>query len=678
MLELPEIKSGDFEEVLERLKKQIPSLCPEWCNVSESSAGIMLLELLTYISLEQQSSMNKISGSALINLGRLLGFSPEHLTPARATAQLHGAAMSGEKLRVDSLVFETEKELVPCGAGVAVFGRCDERGEIVTLCRNNAKTPPQRLFADGNSFVIGLDNSVEAGREIRLALCFDTQGRKIPDGLSEAPWGNLVRWQYYSADGWRDVGIISDGTLSCFRTGELVFRTKKPLAELGGVYPIRCVAEDTSGFDLPPLLTGAYTDSCPVRQTDTKCESVSFDIEAFRSNKMVFRSALAKNKVFRLMINSSVGWCDSADINVAFDVVNEQDGFRLATSSRKELSELFSELDGSEVLTLIIYEQEFVRDFTQFSSDGSANQRIPLNFSGAFAPETELMAAREQDGVLYWHKWRRSDKLAVEPPESRCFAVGPAEGCLVFGDRLHGAVPPSCGRKNIMLTTLRLTNGAEGNIPPCHAGGAEIIAPAHGGKNEDTPDSFFARAVRLQKPETLLTLSDYENAAMATEGILLKSAEAYCTKDRAGNIVPNAVTLMIEPMTAQGDKPEAAPEWYIGAVKSRLDLLRTINTRITVKFPKYIPISVELSFCGTGFTSGAEREAEECIRRYFDENSGGEISSAQLAKRLSELPCVGSVRSLGLSEPVIGGRFAVPEGSRVYLKKCEIYCTDRR
>ena len=39
---------------------------------------------------------------------------------------------------------------------------------------------------------------------------------------------------------------------------------------------------------------------------------------------------------------------------------------------------------------------------------------------------------------------------------------------------------------------------------------------------------------------------------------------------------------------------------------------------------------------------------------------------------------IGSVRSLGLSEPVIGGRFAVPEGSRVYLKKCEIYCTDRR
>lgn len=680
MLELPEIKGGDFEETLDRLKKQIPSLCPEWCDLSESSPGVMLLELLTYISLEQCSSMNKIGGGALINLGRLIGFTPQRLSPAAATAVLPAAAPKGEKLKVGSLVFETTRDFSPCGSRAVMFGRCNENGGIATLCRVNEKTPPQRMFADSDSFVIGFDKPLEAGKNISLYLCLDPQGRTLPNGLSEAPWGSPLRWQYYTVGGWRDVQLISDETLSCLQSGFLTFRVGSH-AELDGVYPIRAVA-DRSRFDLMPLLNGAYTDACPVRQTDTKCDSVTFDINSFQSNRMVFSNALAENGVFKLFVNSAMGWCNAEDMNIAFDVVREQEGFRLATSSRKDLAALFSELDGSEVLMLVMYEQEFVREFTQFYSDGSANQRIPLNFSGAFAPETGLMAAQEQDGVLYWHRWSWSDKLPLQPPECRCFSIDPADGSLVFGDKIHGAIPAACGRKSIMLTSLRLTSGADGNISSCRAesaaGNAELITPAQDGRDRETPDSFFARVLKAPKPGTLLTLADYEQAAMQTAGVLLNSAQAYCTKDRSGKVVPNAVTLLTEPLTGRTDHSLAGLEWVKDAVQRHIEELRTINTRVTVKFPKYIPMSAALSFDGTGFSSDAERDAEACIRRYFDENRGGEIDSARLTKLLTALPCVSAVRSLELSEPAMGGRFSVPEGSRVYLKSCEIYCTNRR
>ncbi len=678
MLELPEISGGDFEEILEDLKKQIPALCPEWSNLSESSPGIMLLELLTYICLEQRKSMNKIGGGALINLGRLLGFTPERLAPSHAAAALCGASPKGRKLRVASLVFETERDFTPTGSSVIMYGRCDSSGGIIPVCRVNEKTPPQRLFAGGSGFVIGFDKPLEEKRSVGLYLCFDARGRKYPAEVGEPPWGSIVRWQYYSKNGWRDVEMISDGTLSCYRSGELSFRVGSAHERLSGVFPVRCAAVENR-FDLLPVLTGAYPDSCPVRQTDTKCDSVTFGIEEFRANRMVFRHALAESGVYRLMINSAEGWRGAEDMNIAFDVTPAPEGFRLATSSRKELAELFEGIDGGGALMLVMYEHEYVRDFTSFFSDGSSNQRIALNFSGVFACETKLMAAREKDGALFWDKWDYSATLSAEPPEARCFGIGKPEESLVFGDKLHGAIPQKCGGKSVMLTTLRLTSGSAGNICPAKCeGGAEIVSAASGGCDEDTPESFLARVLNSRQPRTLLTLPDYEKAAMETEGILLRSAEAYCTKDRAGKTALNSVTLLAEPVTDRADNSAEGLDWYIDMIKRRLDELRTINTRVIVKFPRYIPISVELSMEASRYAADAGREARERIKLYFSENSGGIIDAAKLTKALSELPGISAVRSLKLSEPALNGSFAVPKGSRAFLDGCEIYCTDRR
>ncbi len=679
MLELPEISGGDFEEVLLSLKEQIPDLCPEWSNLSESSVGIMLLELLTYISLEQRRSMNKIGGEALINLGRMLGFSPDKLTPSHAAAALSNTSSKGRKLRVGSLVFETERDFFPTDSAVIMYGRCDGSDVIIPVCRVNEKTPPQRLFSDSSSFVFGFDKPPGEKKDIRLYLCFDPRGRKYPTGIRKAPWGNIVRWQYYSNNGWKDARVIFDGTLSCYRTGELILRIDSAHEKISGVFPIRCVAA-VNRFDLLPVLNGVYMNACPVRQTDTKCDSVTFGIEEFSANKMIFRNALAKNRVFRLMVNSVMGWRDAEDMNIAYDVISVLEGYRLVTSSRKELAEFFTDIGGEEVFMLVMYEHEYVREFTSFFSDGSSNQRIALNFSGVYACETRLMAACEREGVLYWQRWDYSEKLSAEPPERRCFAIELPDAKLAFGDKLHGAIPPRCGKKSVMLTTLRLTSGSIGNIFPaqCEESGAAIISAAVGGRDEDTPESFLARVLDNRKPRTLLTLSDYEKTAMETEGILLKSAEAYCTKDRVGKIVPNSVTLLAEPVTDRADNSAEGLDWYIDMIKQRLDELRTINTRIIVKFPHYIPISVELNMEAERFAQDAQRKAKECIKVYFAENSGGVIDAAKLTKLLSGLSGISTVRMLKLSDPVLNGSFTVPQGSRAYLGGCEIYCTDRR
>ena len=88
MLELPEIGRPDFEDTLARLKSRIPALTTEWTNLTENSVGIALLELLTYLALEQRSNMNKISADAITYLGRLYGFEPHTAAAASATACL--------------------------------------------------------------------------------------------------------------------------------------------------------------------------------------------------------------------------------------------------------------------------------------------------------------------------------------------------------------------------------------------------------------------------------------------------------------------------------------------------------------------------------------------------------------------------------------------------------------
>ena len=103
MQELPEIGVQDFESALLANEQRLYSLIGGRSSFSESSVGVTLLELLTWLQTEQQRNMNRITSGELRSLCALYGYQPRTQRPAEAFAAYSSekALPAGTKLRAE-------------------------------------------------------------------------------------------------------------------------------------------------------------------------------------------------------------------------------------------------------------------------------------------------------------------------------------------------------------------------------------------------------------------------------------------------------------------------------------------------------------------------------------------------------------------------------------------------
>lgn len=684
MQELPEISVQDFESALLANEQRLYSLTGGRSSFSESSAGVTLLELLTWLQTEQQRNMNRITSGELRSLCALYGYQPRTQRPAEAFAAYSSekALPAGTKLRAEDIVFETQQDSPAGTNSAAAYAKVmDGRAEPYRFDPESAFC--FEIFDDSDYFVMGFTQPLSSGEEHRLLLCFDDYGRVLPHSMEGFDSGTEIIWQYFGGDGgnpgWHDVELLSDETHGCFCTGRVIFRVNGQHERNGRVYPLRAKLVKR-GFDRLPRFCGAFVQNCPVLQLDTRCACVGFRAEEFEKNAMYFSSPLAAEGELLLFVRTKQGWRTADSLDIAYEADSREGGFRLVTSSRSRLSEIFGQFAvGADepLLLLSVYEQEYVRDFSRLRSDGTSGQRITLNFTGIFPERLRLLVGA--DGV--YSEWRRVPGLAECGGRDEVFEID--GDTLVFGDNIHGKVLP---QGDILIISLALTTGAAGNIPagafaPGDVYTAARPAAARGGTTAERPEQTFARILSEPKEKTLLSEKDFAECAVNTPGLLIKQAQVFQTVDKNGETKPNAVTVVVHPDIPEPHRLTAQLGWYITALKRRMEPLCPMTLELTVRFPAYIPADISVRVRSRDYYISAEKTVRSFITGYFEELRHG-IDRSQLLRELNSLPGITAVS--GLSVRCSGaettrrpdGSVSAPEWCRLYLRNLDAVCEE--
>jgi predicted phage baseplate assembly protein len=154
-----------------------------------------------------------------------------------------------------------------------------------------------------------------------------------------------------------------------------------------------------------------------------------------------------------------------------------------------------------------------------------------------------------------WVPWRRRPNLAFSGPGDRDYTIERTRGRLLFGDGVHGRIPPAAV-DGIRVRSYRSGGGEAGNVPVgaisqvvsgVVVAGVTNPLPAEGGAGSEANGAVLARGpLSLRHRRQAVTVADYEALAReASPAVAIARAAA-----RRG-----AVTVTIVPRS-----PEPCPE----------------------------------------------------------------------------------------------------------------------
>jgi hypothetical protein len=303
------------------------------------------------------------------------------------------------------------------------------------------------------------------------------------------------------------------------------------------------------------------------------------------------------------------------------------------------------------------------------SSHGLTGTTIPL--ASDILPGEKLVVIEPGSGEFGTGdgasvEWKAVDTLAWSGPEDRHYERIPASGVIRFGDGVCGLIPP-CGRNNVRLASYQTGGGSSGNVPAFCLdtlskpipGVSTVTNPvaATGGYDGDSDDDVLKRApVLLKRMSGSLTCNDLEVAASEVSRRIHRTK---CIESCDGSI-----RTVIVPRTGT-DRPIPDTS-LLRAVKTALDRIRPVTTRIKVTGPEYYRVEVTIyAEIDRTKTSHAENEPlkdeiERTVRQYLSPVNGGNgngwpfgepVTPAALTRLVTAIPGVRNVSSVLVEAP---------------------------
>lgn len=671
MLKLPKIESKEYSDEIENLIGKLGSFSDEYTG--ESDIGVMLLELFAYIKLQQRSNMNKITENGIKALGKLIGEKPFELTPSEMiiSGGENKYIPECQKLRFDDVVFEPSEEYFRPENDISAIGCFNN----TTFIKQNLITEIQ-LFEKYDNFVIGLEKSTES---IDIFFSIKNIGRNKITNKKEFVLPDFLEWQYYGTlDGkteWHTAEVVSDETISFLESGKVSLKIKGKHEPLDGIFPIKCVLKENC-YDILPAITDIRIDFLKAIQKDTKCACIEFSYDDFARNEMYFSNCLAESDRYITFINIGTGYVRSSDIRINTQILKEENRFRLATSSRSELSELFSskEITGEKTaIKLVLYEQAYIYDFTVFSSDETSNQSLDLNFLGTIPSSLRIMTAYEYDGLLCFDEWKKVDDIKKCSPDDKAFEL--SENKIIFGDGINGTIPKKTGGEyDIIVTSLSLSIGERGNTSAQAIKDLSVVSrltASTGGKNFEQPDEFYCRILKRKADHALLSVDDFEYYTKNTQGILAENITVLKGKEE------NSVDIIVEPRYTI---EKANIDWYIENISANIEKFRLLATKVNVKFPKNIPIEISVFIKKSNIFENIDEIIENEIKKYLSEwnaKKHTELRFIEFQSKLNLLDCVAEAKRISItsrSSDTVTERniLKLPIGCKLHLSKLKI------
>ncbi len=313
------------------------------------------------------------------------------------------------------------------------------------------------------------------------------------------------------------------------------------------------------------------------------------------------------------------------------------------------------------------------------ASDGSANQIFQLARQPVVPGSLRLEVFETEPGRLLakpladaaaveknattprFVEWHRVEDFAASKRTDRHFTLNALTGEIVFGDGVHGMIPPRLAAgdddatrekdaPNIRALSYQWGGGSRGNAGAGKITGLEtpilyvekVTNPraAEGGSDQETLDEAKRRApATIRTQSRAVTGSDFEELAKQTPGAHIKRARALPghhpeiepsrpagTETEATPVrIPGVVTVVVVPAGAP-DNPKPMPtEETLARVGRFLNRLRLITTELFVAPPKYRRVTVEVEVIAerTRSLREVEEKLQEALRRYFHPLTGG-------------------------------------------------------
>ena len=581
-----------FQEIVDQAKRMIPQYCPEWTDHNVSDPGVTLIELFAWMTEMLLYRVNQVPEKLYISFLNMLGVQLEPPRAARVPVTFYlsapqpvevvlGADTEVATVRTENspaIIFTTEADLVlrpPVVSGL--YSRAAGRGGAWTahdMRRLSVTGQPIALFPaslnPGDAFYIALERN-HSHHVLALTVTCETAG-----GAGIDPTNPPLEWQVWQGamEGrWAACEIEYDGTGGFNNDGEIILHLPHMVSdELQNItsHWLRCRLSDAQAG------TNAYRVSPEIR---------SLAVET-----------------------------------------------RGGTAVARHATTVRGELLGR--------------------SDGTPGQRFQIRNTPLLArdPTRDYLLITPPTGTA--ERWQEVADFAASSPGDRHYALDSRDGALTLGPALlqpdgmvyrFGAVPHK--ESELVFSRYQYGGGVIGNVPRAAISVIKTSIPyiarvsnraaAVGGR-----DGQSIEDARLRVPQVLrtrhraVTADDFEY--LTTQVAQVARARCLAPADqpgRAGESQPGQVVVLVLPQIDHSDTMILPEELTLsaelrGAVQAYLSERCLIGTRLEVRTPQYIWVSVQAKLrvhprLDQAQRLEAQRTAEAALYGYLNPYAGG-------------------------------------------------------
>lgn len=687
MLPITELDDEGFEDIVHKVKKRIPLLCPQWTDYNAHDPGITFLELLAFMQELQQFHLDQTGVETEKQFLALLGMKPAGRKPSETVAVFTGLKQARflpghSRLYAGDCVFETlEARLLTPGRLLECIVEGEDGGSAVLdggLLGPEGKSAYRlldRYPGKGGSFYLRTDRLLLPHEEYRMYVeIAETPGRNPV----EEDFIPLVRLELSVYDGAEFVPciIVEDTTHQLLNSGELLFQTRCAMGETEKGYLLRLSIKEGE-YDYAPEVSAILWNGVRADQRITYSHHQELLVPP-GVQSVCADSWLAMHGCIELYREEEDGWHLLGE-------TERRNGERGAV-----ISFSYENTQGL-CLHLVSYERGF-EDKRLWEGDGFPNQQFMLD-QGLIYDSVELLgeSRREKGRMEYYQK---VDHFYSSGPFDRHYTLDEVSGLVTFGDGERGVMPE--GR--LLVIGYAQTMGSRGNISPRQLEAMEDITlgalvtnrrEARGGADTETIEDCFARfRVEREQLERCVTPEDYETVTAGVPGLCIDKVKAVLSGrknplDEDGDT--NRISIVVRPGD-DGSRPGLSWAYRLN-IGQRLEKHRLLGTCVQVMAPEYVGVSLFAEIEAPPHYRGAEEQIRGRMENYFREELSGfgtRLTYSGFYEALDALECVADVRNLSFHTQGKGvqrmnnGDLQIPVNALLYLKKadCRIITSD--
>ncbi len=641
----PNLDQRTFEQLVTELRRRIPTFTPEWTDLNDSDPGITLAQLFAFMSEQLLFQVNQVPEKGLITFLKMVGGERHPASPAVADVTISLATTTTTAERTLALSAGTRVETAGPPPGEKTPVRFETttsmllvNGDLVDVvsidCSRNVTSLKTANLSTSETFFPFPTGRV--GEELFLVLDLNPPGASWPPGRFRLRVNRAGSLEVGEPPLSVETGVeprltwsFSSDTITSGSTPVLTFIDFEP------------AADSTNELTRSGYLEFEFKDDADAARFKRAAGNV--DVKQFQ-DKFVIRARLARPDAY-------------LDLGLP-----ELKTIRLNTVPARAVQTVTNELLGSS---------------TSQPSQRFVLARTPI------IPLSTVISVRPPGSATAVQTWHEVPDIFAADSDDLVYQLFPATGEILFGDGVHGAIPPpddgSQAGGNITAAVYQFGGGAKGNVGagaltnvfPIDAIAAPLkatnVLPAAGGADEQSTERALATAPALVRSRfRAVSADDFAALALETPDVRVERALALPNTRPQGSpgTVLGAVTVLLVPFApfeTSITRPIELPAFVAAAVLRFLDQRRLITTEVFVQPAPFrrVTANVSLVVQPLARVNDTRTAVVQSLDRFFHAlvggtdgqgwPFGGTIFFSQVFQRVLEVPGVARVERISIA-----------------------------